>query len=342
MADQQPDSLGRESLESDRLNKAWEDNLVLIKSFLDQRPRYKQLCSEVDYILGKRMRNSNIEYSAITSRAKTLNSFLEKLTRKSYANPLEGITDFAGVRLVYLYKGDQSAIENLIEQEFDAFEKIDKVQEQDVDRFGYGALHYLVRLGEAVSGARYDELKGLTCEIQVRTVLQDAWAIIDHHLVYKHESDIPKEFRRKLNSVSGLFEIADDQFQAVRLRRDDYKRDIHEKSSGENFLDQEMNFDNFVEYLNWRFPGGTSTSDVKVSYNVYETLKLFGYKKLADIENLLRRTDKAVGAFIDGGVLPNKIGRISLALSFVHPEYIRDWPQKNKDAVASVLALVEP
>jgi ppGpp synthetase/RelA/SpoT-type nucleotidyltranferase len=59
---------------------------------------------------------------------------------------------------------------------------------------------------------RYDDLKKLVCEIQVRTVLQDAWAIIDHHLSYKQESDVPKILRRKLNSLAGLVETAHDQF----------------------------------------------------------------------------------------------------------------------------------
>jgi ppGpp synthetase/RelA/SpoT-type nucleotidyltranferase len=56
--------------------------------------------------------------------------------------------------------------------------KVDKLEEQEVDKFGYGALHYLVNLGRKSSGARYDDLKRLVCEIQVRTVLQDAGRLL--------------------------------------------------------------------------------------------------------------------------------------------------------------------
>lgn len=201
----------------DEISKTWEERPDIIRSFIEARPQYEQLCAEVAYILKKRLDDGSIEYSAVTSRAKTLKSFAEKISRKQYESPLSDITDLAGVRVVYLYKADRHLIEKIIETEFDVIEKVDKVEEQEADRFGYGALHYLVHLGRKSSGARYDDLKGLICEIQVRTVLQDAWAIIDHHLVYKQESDVPKVLKRKLNSLSGLFETADDQFDRVRV-----------------------------------------------------------------------------------------------------------------------------
>ena len=49
---------------------------------------------------------------------------------------------------------------------------------QDVERFGYGALHYVVKVKKLHAGARYDDLKKLCCEIQTQTILQDAWAVV--------------------------------------------------------------------------------------------------------------------------------------------------------------------
>src|SRR2546430_16718258 len=232
-----------EVAELDELSKTWSEYPDVVRDFVELRPQYEQLWSEVAYILDKRMKDHGIEFSAITGRAKTLKSFAEKLFRKNYATP-EDITDLAGVRVVYLYKNDRSGIEKLIEGEFKVIEKVDKVDEQEADRFGYGALHYLVHLGRKSSGARYDDLKGLVCEIQVRTVLQDAWAIIAHHLSYKQESDIPKELLRKLNALSGLFSTADDQFDVIREERLAYVTEVHNLARTRNaFLDQELNLD---------------------------------------------------------------------------------------------------
>jgi hypothetical protein len=102
---------------------------------------------------------------------------------------------------------------------------------------------------------RYDDLKKLVCEIQVRTVLQDAWAIIDHHLSYKQESDVPKILRRKLNSLAGLVETAHDQFDQVRNEREDYRKRVKTDLTGDDaFLNQEANLDNLIEFLTSRFP----------------------------------------------------------------------------------------
>jgi ppGpp synthetase/RelA/SpoT-type nucleotidyltranferase len=283
----------------DALAKTWDERPDIIRAFIEIRPQYEQLCREIEYILKKKMDEAAIEYSAITSRAKTLKSFAEKISRKNYDAPLKDITDLAGVRLVYLYKSDRPVIEQIIESEFKIIEKVDKVEEQESDKFGYGALHYLVHLGRKSSGARYDDLKGMICELQVRTVLQDAWAIIDHHLIYKQESDVPKILKRKINSVAGLFETADDQFDRIRTEREIYKESVKSKlGDEETFLKQETNLDTFTEFLKWRLPN----LKVKDSENISKALKaaeIYGYKTLSEMDTLLKRTEKARRAMSD-------------------------------------------
>lgn len=237
------------------IDKQWEQNPQLIRQFLDHRPDYEQLCSEVAYVLRSRLKKAGIEIAAVTFRAKTLASFLDKIRRKTYSDPLSEVTDFAGVRVVCLYTPDTNAVQKLIEDEFELVEEIDKLKEKSAEEFGYSAKHFIVRLGKRMSGARYDDLKKLVCEIQVRTVLQDAWAIIQHHLVYKREADVPETLQRKLNSLSGLLETADDQFDSIRKERLAYLKSL-ERSKGEpsDFLNADFNLDSFAAYLKWKFP----------------------------------------------------------------------------------------
>lgn len=307
--------------DADELARTWAENPGVLKAFIEIRLQYEHLCNEVEYILDKRMAESGIEFSSITSRPKSLKSFAEKVSRKKYLSPLKDITDLAGVRLVYLYKTDRPRIEKLIESEFEVIEKVDKVEEQDEDKFGYGAVHFLVHLGRKSSGARYDDLKGLVCEIQVRTVLQDAWAIIAHHLSYKQESDIPKVLKRKLNSLSGLFETADDQFDQVRAERKQYKKTIESKNKSESdFLDQEINLDTFTEFLKWKFPsknvGGSETHASHILSRVTE----YGYRRLSELNDAINRTEKARVAHNAGKNYP-AAGEVATAIAYLNPSY---------------------
>src|SRR5215213_2751506 len=84
----------------------WNKNPEVVRNFLDKMPDYSQLCTEVAYILEKKLKAEAIETAMVVWRAKTLKSFLEKIERKKYGQPFEEITDFAGVRVVALYISD--------------------------------------------------------------------------------------------------------------------------------------------------------------------------------------------------------------------------------------------
>jgi putative GTP pyrophosphokinase len=279
------------------LNQVWEKNPEYIRRYYENIEKNEKLCQEVKYILDSELKSSEVDIAHITSRAKSLESFCEKIARKSYKKPFDEITDFAGVRVVYLYSTSRSIIEDIIEKEFEIIEKVDKV-EIDEDKFGYGALHYLVKIRNTHIGARYDELKNKVCEIQVRTILQDAWAMVAHHLSYKQESDVPKELRRKLNALSGLFETADDQFENIRNARNIYQGEVKESlSKGGDFPDkEEANIDNLEVYLKSKFPDREHRGSEGVS-DLLKELKSFGYRTLASINAMIDAAIEAVYAY---------------------------------------------
>ncbi|MEJ7736281.1 MAG: hypothetical protein WKF97_02540 [Chitinophagaceae bacterium] len=276
-------------IEEYSFNKIWQNDPTIIKRFIENRLNYEQLCTEISYILEKGFSDKKIKVASVSHRAKTLNSFLEKIYQKNYKDPFEEITDFAGVRVVYLYQSDLSNIETIINHEFFIEEKVDKLNEKRDDEFGYIANHYIVQLGKHSSGARYDDLKDLKCEIQVRTVLQDAWAIINHHLVYKKEAAIPTILQRKLNSLAGVFETADDQFESIRTERERYLNQLNESSQSNKLLENEINFDTIVKYLQWKFPDVKSEkSNDQINYIVRDLLKL-NFKKLRELDNIVEK-----------------------------------------------------
>ncbi len=335
----------------DFIDQLWQQQAATIKAFLEMQPRYEKLSEEVAYILSKHLKASGVEYAAITSRAKTLESFCAKLIRKKYNRPLEEVTDLAGVRIVYLYLDDLPKVEEIVEREFKNIEKIDKVEKADPDRFGYGAVHYLVRLGKKSSGARYDDLKDFTCELQVRTVLQDAWAKVAHHLSYKQESDVPKQLRRKLNALSGLFETADDQFNQLRAERLKYKTQVrNEIADGKGvLLKQDIDLDNLTEFLSSRLPDRKPSGRDDIANLILE-LKEFGYTQLSQLDRALQRTEIAIKAYeakyppfdLKTGqkVAYSTVGAIRAALIFTDDDYLKKR-ERFKDHIDEFKELVK-
>lgn len=284
-------------VESERL---WAERPDVVKRFIDQRPDYEKLCSEVAYTLNRKLVKANVDFSTISYRAKTLDSFMEKVQRKSYQDPISEITDFAGVRVVYLYIDDLPRLEEVIAENFEVIEKIDKMTKKRDDQFGYGAIHFLVRLGNDFTGPRYDDLKDLVCEIQTRTVLQDAWAIIDDHLVYKNESGIPTFLRRRLNSLAANFERVDNEFKNIRSEREYYLSEIdRSRISSETFLENELNLDSFVRYAQWKFPDRSTGTDVLDVPFFVRPLTQMGLATLSDLDEAVNRGMPAYEEFLE-------------------------------------------
>lgn len=277
------------------LNKIWKERPDIIRLYYDALPNYERLCGEVKYILEKEVKNAGIEIGHLNSRAKALGSFCEKIERKSYKNPFNEITDLAGVRLVFLYSSDKKRLEKIVEENFEIHDKVDKISDQGVEKFGYGALHYVVSLKEQHAGARYDDIRNVLCEIQIRTILQDAWAIVAHHLSYKHEDDIPNELKRKLHALSGLFETADDQFERINYARTEYQNKIKVSISANSsfLLEEDINLDNLIAYMSWKFPN-RDTSHKEAAADLLDELNKFGYRKLKNIDDAVNRAIDAV------------------------------------------------
>jgi putative GTP pyrophosphokinase len=175
-------------------------------------------------------------------------------------------------------------------------------------------VHFIVCLGEKSSGARYDDLKSLKCEIQVRTVLQDAWAIINHHLMYKQEQDVPTPLLRKVNSLAGLLEAADYQFDYIRLERKQYTAKVELSLATDQDSDQEINVDSIVAFLKDYFRDAETESSEKYISKILDNLDRKKYKTLKDLKNLLDKKSDEIEKH-KGMVLKN--GKPSWSAAFI-------------------------
>ncbi len=259
-------------------------------------PFYKKLVDEVKYVIKVKLKKHNIKIAKISGRVKTTNSFEEKTQRKEYKDPLKDVSDLAGVRIVCYYESDLKSIEALIRSEFIVHERVDKTEILGIDKMGYHGIHFTITLGSGFAGVRYDGITNMKCEIQVRTVLQDAWASISHHLIYKEEASIPGRIKRDLNNVASLLEIAQGVFDSVRHKRNQYEVEI--ESSEEDvpaFLSNPIDYDTLAAYTRWKYP------DLPISENwharLLADLNREKYQKLRDIDIIVKRAKKAVDAY---------------------------------------------
>ncbi len=156
-----------------------------------------------------------------TPRVKSIDSFLAKSVRigKSYASPLNDITDQVGVRFVVLLTAQIkvvcSAIESSSEWEFEISRDVDEEKRRKPNEFDYQSQHYLVRSKADLEINGFVIPKGTPCEIQVRTLLQHAFAELAHDTAYKPKTAISQELRREVAKSSALIETTDAIFTSV-------------------------------------------------------------------------------------------------------------------------------
>lgn len=181
--------------------------------FESRLPLYESLAEEVLFVMNDAVTKTQIKTHSVLARVKSRASFLEKVSRKNYHHPFENVQDLVGGRIVCLFYDDIPNLANLVRQHFNVLSEENKIQDAPDDTFGYMSVHFTCTLHDHYTGPRYDRLKGIVFEIQVRTILMDAWANVSHHLAYKGEASIPAQLRRDFHALSGLFYVADKQFQ---------------------------------------------------------------------------------------------------------------------------------
>ena len=171
--------------------------------------------------------DASINYLSVTGRAKSVASFAAKAARTAggelvFADPLADITDQIGIRVITYVHSDVQAVADLLDDQVVVHDDRDMGEETASEgRFGYASRHLLVSLDPVREGQpAYEPLRGRQAQVQIRTVLQHAWAEFEHDIRYK--GTIPDEhvpdFDRRFTLAAGLLELADREFSTIRDR----------------------------------------------------------------------------------------------------------------------------
>ncbi len=159
----------------------------------------------------------------IKYRVKRFEAYYEKLMRSARKRKgAPAITDLLGLRIICPFLEDVETVEGLIGSHFEVLETVRKAAVHSFREFGYDSVHLLVRLEKPEKELALPHARRV-CEIQLRTILQDAWAEVEHELVYKSKLSWPNEsIRRKLAALNATLTLSDLTFQEIR----DYQKGV--------------------------------------------------------------------------------------------------------------------
>ncbi|MGE0221365.1 bifunctional ribonuclease/(p)ppGpp synthase [Mycolicibacterium sp.] len=228
-----------------------------VAAYAERRPLLAQSTQRYLSVVTGLLDDAGINYLSVTGRTKTVASFAAKADRhvdgrRLYTDPLSEITDQIGLRVITYLRDDVAAVANVLGEEMRLLDDRDMgLETASEGRWGYASRHLLV----GVEGEQQP------ASVQVRTILQHAWAEFEHDVRYKGsvpEEDAP-DLDRRFTLAAGLLELADREFSAIRER---LRSSIPDRSAPEVTSDPRIPTPVLATYLGNRFPdAGWSRTD---------------------------------------------------------------------------------
>jgi ppGpp synthetase/RelA/SpoT-type nucleotidyltranferase len=170
--------------------------------------------------------DGKVVISKVEGRVKDLDECIEKFNNK-YRTGLESsqtaysisdhISDLIGLRVVCLYEDEVEKVRAIVSRHLQVIEVTDKTASlaSTEGDFGYKGLHLDVCLNDARRVLpEHEAHAAFRFELQIRTIIQDSWSVLDHKIKYKRS--IPNELKRRINTLAALFDLADREFLQIR------------------------------------------------------------------------------------------------------------------------------
>ena len=253
-------------------------------------PRFEEVRKTVHRTIKQTLDDAGLLVAAIESRVKTESSLEGKLELKgSKYQSLKDLTDILGLRVITFYIDDVDKVASALERLFviDWENSIDKRKAHEIDSFGYLSLHYICSLPDFP----------YRFEVQMRTLLQHAWANMNHDTGYKSGVEIPIRYRRSMSRLAGMLELVDEEFSKMRTELTDYRRQVQALVASGNLDEVPLDGDTFRSYLelkpflalNRRIAAVNQAEIQEVPLMPYlVVLKGLGFKTLGDINRFIK------------------------------------------------------
>ena len=190
-------------------------------NYVEKLSLYEEYSSRIRNLVEDLVERDDIEVCGIEGWAKAPIELVKSLNahyKAGGSDGLKSISDLVTVRVLLRFPEDVQKIEEVIRSEFDVdFDRsITSDGLEDPLRFGYPAVLYTLALSESRSSLReWRKYKDLPFRLEIRTVLQEAWATISPRVNLSVDSMSEKKFKRKLVRLAALLEEADEGFLSL-------------------------------------------------------------------------------------------------------------------------------
>lgn len=183
--------------------------------------------ADVEFLLAieELLTDGGVTFDRVTTRIKEWSSLKAKARKRRddgsliYPDPRKDIHDMIGVRITTYHSTEIPVALKVLQDSFIVHKSVDKAAETRISGgFGYGSHHLILEVDDTSDDLQ--DYKGLVFEVQVRTVLQHAWAEFEHDIRYKradvsNPEDLSAEVDRMFTLAAGLIELADQQFDQI-------------------------------------------------------------------------------------------------------------------------------
>lgn len=284
----------------------------ILKDFLERKEILDSFKDRIINLLSDLLRYQKITIHQISGRTKDYESLSKKIDRKiSKYSSIDDITDLVGIRIISYLESEVDVIAELIKQEF-KLDEINSIDKRDLksDQFGYKSLHLVVSLNDSRSAlTEYKDYLNFKCEIQIRSILQHAWAEIEHDLGYKTKSSIPLQYERNFNRLAALLETGDVEFDRLKKELAQYESVVGEliKTAPQSVPIDQASLSNFnlenpilieareflAELKNCSFE-----SEPQEFFGITERFKFFDILTIKDLEDSLKADKELFFQFI--------------------------------------------
>lgn len=332
-----------------------KENIVekCTKNYLVCKPLYEAFTIKIEELIRNILNESKISVHSITSRTKDTEKLSKKLSQEAKAyRAFTDVTDLSGVRIICLFSEQVDKIAEIIKETFQVYSEfsVDKREVIDPDRFGYLSLHYVVKLSKERSQLKeYQRYSDLFCEIQIRSILQHAWAEIEHDLGYKSDLALPRNIKRRFYRLAGLLELADNEFDQLQEDISQYAAKVDEKikTAPEQLLVDKISLGKYIMESNIvkEIDGAiASVMEAKLTDPMPEfalkVVEFFGLKTINQLDETLKSNSEGITKYAKDFIERARIPEINRGISLTLMGYFLAGQSQDTENVEKYLDML--
>lgn len=198
-------------------------NLVEFRTYLDDNQAVfsawgNYVVKEINNAIKARAKTNPAFYVRIpvSPRVKEIESALHKVGRKGYSDPVVQMTDLVGARFVFLLSDHVDELSRIVLEHSAWNAQVSKDVADEIRKnpkiFDYQSQHFEVRPLREFQIDGVVVPANLCCEVQIRTLLQHAYAELVHDSIYKPSGAVSPLAERQVAKSMALMETTDELF----------------------------------------------------------------------------------------------------------------------------------